>query len=476
MTKDVEKFPTKTCRVSGRDLKSTVPEDVVDICKKLQTNNKQCYVVGGATRDLMMGKDPHDWDLTTDATPDEMEEIFSDEKILPTGIKQGTETIFRDGEGYELTTYRIEGPYSDKIRPDFVDYADNLHDDLVRRDLTINAIAYDPLSREIVTTPNDGIHDLKDKIIRAPGNPEERITEHPIRMMRACRFKSRLNFDIDPELERAITKKSRAIHTQPEEAVAKEINKILTQSEKPSVGIECLRETGLLKEIMPEFKYTIGMQQPGEYHEHDVYNHILHVLDETPNDLHVRLAALFHDIGKPSSKKWSDKKSRYMFSGHEDVSAEIAEQVMKRLKYSNKDIKRVQNLVENHMVNYSSNWSDKAIRRFINRVGEENVDELMELHKADIIGSGKKISEGLSRRQELMDRIEKIESEYGQKTFTKSDLKVDGHDIMDYMNIDPGPEISDVKNYLFDKVLENPELNNKDDLYKLMSDIKCTKK
>lgn len=470
----LKQTPTPTCRIQGKPLSSAVPEPVKQLCRILKDNDKQCYVVGGATRDLLMGEDPHDWDLTTDARPEEMENIFSPLPVVATGLKQGTMTVYNEGEGYEVTTFRIDGPYRDKIRPEWIEYADNLEDDLERRDLSVNAIAYDPLTDTIFTSPGDGIDDLKKRLIRAPGDPAKRFDEHPIRLLRACRFKSRLQFDMDPETEQAMKELANLIDSQPREAIGKEIQKILTQSDKPSIGFDCLRDSGILAIILPELQATVGVEQPGEYHEHDVYGHIMAVLDATPRDNEdVRWSALFHDMGKPPMQKWVEEKGRYMFIGHEDVSADMAKHIMMDLGFSKKKAEKVANLVQNHMFQYDPSWGPKGLRKFVKKVGEENLEDLWLLNTADIIGSGKMMEEGLAKQTELRERLHSLKEKEGKVEFSENDLAINGYVIMDFLDIPPGPQIRQVKEYLFDKVLEDPTLNNESDLKRLMTEIRC---
>ena len=462
------------CTLDGHTLQTAIPNPVKDICRMLRDNGKECYIVGGATRDLLMGEEPKDWDLTTNARPDEMPEIFKPLHVIPTGEKHGTMTVMKDGEGYEVTTYRVDGPYTDKIRPDYIEFADSLQEDLQRRDLSINAIAYEPLDDRIVTTPNDGIHDLKARIIRAPGDPAARFAEHPIRLIRACRFQSRLGFDLDPATERALEENAELIRTQPDEAIGLELEKLLLQSERPSIGIECLRRAGILKIIWPELDATYGVEQPGQFHKYDVYKHTMEAMDATPKDnVDVRWALAWHDTGKPIVREWVEEKDRYMFIGHEDVSAELAKSGMRRLGFSNKKADKVASLAKHHMIHYSDEWTDKAVRKFVGKVGEENLEDLFLVKAGDIIGSGTDTDAGMAKCDRLRARIDSLRTESGKAEFGEKDLAVNGHDIMEHMGLEPGPQIREIKAYLLDKVLGDPGLNTKRDLYRLMDQIEC---
>lgn len=450
--------------VMNEVLAEMVENEVIEICKMLKENGKECYLVGGATRDILMGLEPKDWDITTDATPDEVQKIFKNEKVIPTGIEHGTVTVLKGGEPFEITTFRTEGKYSDGRHPDYVKFTRSIQEDLQRRDLTINAIALDPLNGRIVTTPNDGLSDIRNRVIRAVGDPAERFREDGLRPLRVCRFASRLAFDIDEATKEAIKENLDVLDNISAERIRDEIMSILKQSEKPSIGFECLRETGLLDKVLPELVQAVGVEQTPQHHNKDVYYHTLAAVDSIPKDQYmVRLAALFHDVGKPRKKTVVDGRIRFI--GHDEESARMTVEIMERLKFSGDEIKQVHNLVKNHMVNYSGDWTDKAVRKFVNAVGEESVPDLIRLAKADTLAT--KHTE-VNDLESLEDRIRLLREQTGKAGFTARDLAVNGSDVMQYLNIPPSPEVGKIINSLVDKVMEDPSLNTKENLFRMM--------
>jgi len=471
----VEKELDSECYIGDERLINLIDEAVVSLCKELRDEGKQCFLVGGATRDLLMGQKPKDWDLTTDATPEEMMKIFKNERVVPSGIKHGTITVIKDNEPYEITTFRTEGRYSDGRRPDYVAFTPSLEEDLKRRDLTINAIAYDPIGHKIVTTPNDGIHDLRNRVIKAVGDPGERFREDGLRPMRVCRFASRLNFDVSDATLKAIEENVDVIDNISSERIRDELIGIL-KSDKPSVGLECLRSTGLLKKVLPELDDLYGLEQTPQYHKYDVYWHTLHGLDSIPKEnLAARVAFLFHDTGKKPARAWSERKQRYAFSGHEELSATLTEEIMTRLKFSKAEIDKAKAIVANHMMHDTSEWSDKAVRKLVNRVGEENVEDLLIMHEGDLRGKGRDITKELDNLKNLRERLKRLKEETGKAGFTSRDLAITGYDVMEYLDLSPSPEVGKAINHLTEKVMEDPSLNTKESLYALMNQMKCRK-
>jgi poly(A) polymerase/tRNA nucleotidyltransferase (CCA-adding enzyme) len=435
------------------------PKDLINIIKTIKHAGFKCYIVGGGVRDLLLGLKPKVWDLTTDATPKQITKLFK--KVVPTGIKFGTVTVLINKVPYEITTFRSDERYVDGRHPSKVTFSNDLKKDLSRRDFTINAIAYDPTTRELVDIFG-GQKDLKAKLIRAVGNPVERFREDGLRPVRACRFAAKLNFKIEDRTLKAIPKCLNVAKKVSMERVHDELMRML-EADKPSIGIDLMRKSGLLKIYIPELLKGIGVKQPKPFHKDDVYWHSLYTCDAVSKDKPIlRLAALLHDIAKPRCK------AGMTFYDHEAKGTKMAYGIMKRLKFSNAHIDYVMNLIKNHMFNYSSEWSDAAIRRFIRRVGSRYLDDLFELRVADIKAMGRKVESGHPRQ--LRNRINKILRE--QNALHIKDMKVDGNDVMKVLGIKPGPKVGEVLGKLLEKVLDDPELNTKPKLLELIREYK----
>ncbi len=426
------------------------------IIRELKAHGFQAYLVGGCVRDSLLGKEPEEWDITTNAKPDEVVKLF--QKVIPTGIEYGTVTVLLPEGQYEVTTFRSDERYVDGRHPSNVKFTDDIHKDLSRRDFTINALAYDPEKDRLIDDFN-GQKDLKDKLIRTVGNPLERFSEDGLRPVRACRFAAGLEFEIEKETFAAISQTLEVVKKVAPERIHDELVKMLS-ADKPSIGLELMRKSGLLRLILPELEDCYGVEQPPKYHKYDVYWHSLYSCDAAPKDNYVlRLAALLHDIGKPKCKV------DFTFYNHDKAGIEMAGEMLKRLKFSNDDIKKVTNLIGNHMFDYSSEWSDAAVRRFIRRIGGvENVKDLFALRQSDARAMEQEIgSEYLS---ELQTRIDKIIAE--ENALHIKDLKIDGKDVMDTLKIGPGPRVGQVLNDLLEKVLDDPKLNDRETLLKLI--------
>lgn len=436
-----------------------LPKGVIYIVETLQKSGFKAYVVGGSIRDLLIGIPVYDWDITTDAIPDLVSSLFK--KVIPTGVEYGTVTVMLDDGAYEVTTFRSDENYSDGRRPDKVSFTKDIRDDLSRRDFTMNAIAYDPLSKELID-PFNGRADIKAKLVRAVGDPEKRLGEDGLRSLRACRFAAKLGFEIEEKALSAISKTLDVFGKVAPERVHDEIMKMM-MADKPSVGFEYMRKTGLLKLIMPELEAGLGVEQPKPFHVHDVYYHNIYACDSAPKELPlVRLAALLHDISKPECKKDGT------FYDHDIQGSDSAEAILKRLKFSNDDIEDVANLVRNHMFNYTPEWSDSAVRRFIKRVGIDNLEDLFLLRIADMKAMEKEINS--SYLKDLKDRIKwVIEAE---DALDVSDLKINGKQVMQVLGCGPGPKIGEVLNGLLEKVLDDPSLNEKDRLIEMVKQYK----
>lgn len=452
-----------------------IPSDLKKVSEIFHRNGHSVYLVGGAVRDMLMRKEVHDYDLATDATPEQVMKIFK--KVIPTGIQHGTVTILIFGMQLETTTFRTEADYSDGRHPDKVEYARTIEEDLSRRDFTMNAIAAD-LRTGKIKDPFHGRRDIRKKIIRTVGNSTERFTEDGLRPVRAIRFAGQLGFKIDDETFKAfadedVIRKTKSISI---ERFHDEFCKIM-KSPKPSVSLKLLEDTGLLNIFIPEFTPCRNCLQKDErgFHEFDVADHNFYACDGAPKDnLIVRLAAFYHDIGKPEAKTVEivNGNEHIHFHGHDSISEKKCIESMTNLKFSNNEIKQVSHLVKNHMFFYEPNWTDSAVRRFIIRVGMENLDNLILLRLADIHGMHNVPalpgSPSWNNLVELKERIADLAKQ--NSALSLKDLKVNGNDLMN-AGIPKGSAIGKILNELFETVTDSPEMNDKDKLLKLAINI-----
>ena len=440
-----------------------IPAPIKEIARILNMEGFQCFLVGGSVRDSIMGFTPNEYDIATNAKPEDVQRIFK--YTIPTGIKHGTILVILDDMHVEITTFRSDGNYSDGRHPDKVEYTASIEDDLPRRDLTINAMAYNVLDGTLIDM-FDGMKDIKNKIIRSVGNPYERFTEDGLRIMRAIRFATKLNFNIEKETFEAICHSTGMLTSIAYERIREEFNGILI-SDNPFRGVELLRKTGILALIMPELMQGFGVSQ-NRFHKYDVYYHILHTIQAVESleteelTLLVRLAALFHDIAKPMVQKKVSKQEEPVYYNHEVVGANVAKKIMKRLKYSNAEIDFVTLLVRQHMFYYQDEWTDGAVRRFMKAVGIENIKPLLKLREADRLGSGNRKDKESKAIPKLLARIDKIIEE--ENAITVKDLKINGNDLMKEFNLKPGPIVGKILNYLLDLILDEPSLNDKEKL------------
>ena len=441
-----------------------------------EKNGFKAYLVGGAVRDMFMNKPASDWDVATDATPEQVIAAFK--KVIPTGIAHGTVTVHFMGEEIEVTTFRIEQGYSDGRHPDKVSFASDIEEDLSRRDFTMNAIAVSLKDGSIVD-PFNGKSDIKNKIIRSVGNPLERFNEDGLRPIRAIRFASQLGFEIESETLKAISNENilQKTSTVSIERFRDELIKLL-KSPKPSVGLKLLENTNIMKLFLPELlegRNCIQNDIRG-YHVFDVLDHNFYSCDGAPaNKINVRLAALLHDIGKPASKvvRITDNGEIYNFFNHEKYSESIARKLLVKLRFSNNEINNVCHLIANHMFHYEESWSDAAVRRFVVRIKPENIEDLIDLRLADMYGKYNmpiqiKESQACDLLIQLQDRIKKIQEE--NSAFTLKSLAVSGKDLMD-VGIPSGKTIGNILNSLLETVLDDPNQNNKDILLNIAKNL-----
>lgn len=432
------------------------------IINKLENNNFKAYLVGGAVRNKILGLDAFDYDITTNALPEDIESIFP--KTIPTGKKFGTITVIHNNNSYEITTFRNDGIYSDGRRPDSVSFSTELIEDLKRRDFTINALCID--SNEKLIDYFNGIEDIKSKVIRCIGNPDERFTEDALRMMRAVRFMTQLKFTMDEDTRMSIIKNNSLIKRVSVERIREELNKILL-SDKPSDGIRALVDTGLMEQIIPEFMDIIGFNQHNPYHDKDVFEHTMEVLDNTKAKLNLRLSALFHDISKPECFT-QDESGRGHFFNHEVKSSERAKSIMERLKYPNDLIEDVRVLIRYHLLK-SVDMKDKGVKRYINNVGIERLDDMFSLNIADIKGKSK-IADiaGFERLEVLREKCRNIIER--KEPLSRKDLEINGNDL-EALGIEKGHIYTEILNKALDLVLEFPEKNNKEELIKYVQGL-----
>ena len=441
-----------------------------------EKNGFKAYLVGGAVRDMFMNKPASDWDVATDATPEQVIAAFK--KVIPTGIAHGTVTVHFMGEEIEVTTFRVEQGYSDGRHPDKVSFASDIEEDLSRRDFTMNAIAVSLKDGSIVD-PFNGKSDIKNKIIRSVGNPLERFNEDGLRPIRAIRFASQLGFEIESETLKAISNENilQKTSTVSIERFRDELIKLL-KSPKPSVGLKLLENTNIMKLFLPELlegRNCIQNDIRG-YHVFDVLDHNFYSCDGAPaNKINVRLAALLHDIGKPASKvvRITDNGEIYNFFNHEKYSESIARKLLVKLRFSNNEINNVCHLIANHMFHYEESWSDAAVRRFVVRIKPENIEDLIDLRLADMYGKYNmpiqiKESQACDLLIQLQDRIKKIQEE--NSAFTLKSLAVSGKDLMD-VGIPSGKTIGNILNSLLETVLDDPNQNNKDILLNIAKNL-----
>ena len=461
-----------------------IPSYVTHVTQALEKAGFQAYIVGGCVRDLLIGRTPKDWDVTTNATPEQIIPLF--EKTVYEN-KFGTVAVvfenynishisrdtFDDSVTYEtdpidtqthiveVTPYRTETTYSDSRHPDQVAFSTKIEDDLMRRDFTINAMAYSLLDGSLIDLYK-GQNDLKDKILRTVGEANDRFNEDALRMLRAVRFGVQLGFGISHETMLGIQTNADLIQKVSFERIRDEFDKIILSPE-PAVGIGMLQKFGLLKHFIPELEEGIGCEQKGE-HIYDVYEHLLHALQHAADkgwSLEIRLAALFHDIGKPRTRRWDGTKAggkgKYTFFGHEVVGARMTQKIMERLKFPKKVTDLVVSLVRQHMF-----FSDteaitlSAVRRVVIKVGKENIWTLMNIRECDRVGMKKKeMPYRLRKYHAMIEEVLRDPISVGQ-------LVIDGKVLMDELRMKPGPRMGWMLHALLEEVLDDPEKNTRE--------------
>ncbi|HEX8591638.1 MAG TPA: HD domain-containing protein [Candidatus Paceibacterota bacterium] len=434
-----------------------VPNEVSNVTAKLRDAGFEAYLVGGCVRDLILGRDPKDWDVTTNAKPQEIQRVFP-ESFYENDF--GTVGIKTDSRAprlavIEVTPYRTEAGYSDKRRPDTVIFGNSLEEDLARRDFSINALAFDDSKGHIVD-PYAGQKDMELKVLRTVGDPETRFEEDALRLMRAVRFVAELGFALDANTAKALQEKASNLGHISKERIRDEFVRIL-MSDQPMLALGLARQLGLLELIVPDLIRGIGIDQ-NQAHSYTVFEHNLRALQHAADkgwDLDTRISALFHDISKPETRRWSDEKNDWTFHGHEVVGSRVTKRALQDLRFSRETIEKVSKLVRWHMF-----FSDpdqitlSAVRRMIRNVGEENIWDLLNLRICDRIGTGRPKEQPFRFRKYKAMVEEALRDPISVKM-----LKIDGNILMNQLHVQPGPRIGWVLSALLEEVLEDPTKN-----------------
>lgn len=441
-------------------MRFNIPDYVEKILDTLHQNGYDAFIVGGAVRDMIMDKNPSDYDVNTNALPDDIERVFKDYRTLNIGKRFGTVVVVQEEGFVEVTTFRTDGEYLDGRRPEQVFFSDELKEDLSRRDFTINAMAYN--SNGGLIDYFGGVDDIEKRIIRTVGNARDRFSEDYLRILRAVRFATQLEFEIDKETKQACRLYGKNLLNISGERIAVELFKTLL-SNKPSYGIRLIKELEIIYILLPELTNSIGFNQHNPHHDKDVFEHSLCVLDGVKPILHLRLAALFHDIGKPYTFMLDEDGVGY-FHGHQQVSSKIAWDILLRLKTSNKLIKKTTILIEKHITTHDD-LGEKGIKRLLSKLGEEDIFCLLELQKVDRLCSSDK-----AEIDDLMNRKDKIKQILNNsQVYEKKQLAISGSDVIQLGYIQ-GKIIGEILDYLFEIVLEDPEKNNRENLIEIVKD------
>ena len=421
-----------------------IPEFVIFILNRLRSADHQAYIVGGAVRDAFLKRTITDWDVATSAPRDKIRTIFWDTKQF--ALKHDTVTLVHKDHHFEVTTFRGEEK--------------GLLSDLSHRDFTINAMAFG-LNNDQVIDPYGGESDIDKRVIRAVGNPEARFREDPLRLLRGIRFATELRFRIDERTIRGLGSIASLLSSVAPERIREELMKILV-APKPSRTFNIMVRTGLLKEFLPELLEGY-LKRQNQYHRYTIFKHILETVDHVRPEPVLRLTALLHDIAKPRTR--IKREGKWSFYGHEKESALLAEEILNRLKFSKEVIKKVTNLIQHHMIGYDSGWSDGAVRRLIRRVGAEQINDLLVFRRADLLAHGL-----TDQKFELTSELEmRVNEQIRHKApIRRQDLAVDGNVVMEITGLSPGSEVRRTLTHLNEKVLDHPELNNREDLVALL--------
>ncbi len=443
-------------------MKFEIPAGAGYILQMLAAAGHEGYLVGGCVRDLLRGVEPHDWDICTSALPEETEKCFAGRRILGTGLKHGTVTVLVEGEPYEITTYRREGPYSDRRRPDYVRFVPDLAEDLARRDFTMNAIAMDLDGN--LRDPFGGAEDIRAGLIRCVGEPDPRFQEDGLRVMRALRFAAVFGYEIEAHTARAIHENRAMLDRVAAERINAELRKLLAGKDAGNV----LRQyPDVFCQFWPQLGPLVTLEQHNPWHCRGGWEHTIHSVEAAPADVALRLAMLLHDIGKPACKS-TDEQGVDHFYGHPAVSARLADEMLQALKFDSKTRERVVLLVKRHDVPLPP--TGPAIRRWLSRLGPEAFFQLLEVKRADNMGQNlEKVRGRLAELGEIRAQAERILAE--KQCLTLKDLAVNGRDVI-AAGIEPGPEVGQVLKGLLKRILDGEIQNQRNALLKGINSIK----
>lgn len=434
-----------------------LPEDVKLIINIIEAAGFEAYAVGGCVRDSLLGREPNDWDITTNAKPGQIKQLFH--RTIDTGIEHGTVSVLIHGETYEITTYRIDGEYEDSRHPKQVEFTTKLVEDLKRRDFTINAMAYN--EKTGVVDEFGGIDDLRNGIIRCVGNPRERFDEDALRIMRAVRFAAQLGYDIEDNTKEAIAEFAVRLRNISAERINVELTKLLVSSNPGYIRIAI--ETGIMDIILPEVSVLMDITQNNPHHCYTVGEHIIHSVENIEADKVLRYAMLFHDIGKGSTKYTTDDGIDH-FRGHALISADMTRKICQRLKFDNDTTSKVIKLVENHDLYVESD--EKHVRRVMNRLGSDMFPMLLKVKRADFTAQSE------YKRDEKKAEADKLQMLYDeivkrQDCVTIKELAICGADLIKN-GYEQGPLIGETLNRLLERVMDDPTLNTREKLMELI--------
>ena len=440
-----------------------IPKEISQITEVLENASFEAYIVGGCVRDLLINKTPKDWDITTNAKPEDIKRLFENTFY---NNDYGTVGVVNENtkeeslKVVEVTPYRLESEYSDARRPDYVEFSDSIEHDLHRRDFTINAMARSVSKRHLIDLYK-GQEDLKKGIVRAVGDPDIRFGEDALRILRAIRISAELGFEIEEKTKNSIKKDAKMLEKIAKERIRDEFVRII-MSDRPMEAIELTRELGVLQFIAPELEEGIGIEQ-NKAHAFTVWEHSLRAIKYSADKkypLEIRLSALFHDIGKPATRRWSSEKNDWTFHGHDVVGEKMTKRILERLKFSKKQIEKIVKLVRWHLFfSDTEQITLSAVRRMVRNVGEENIWGLMDVRESDRIGMGRPKANPYRLR-----KYKSMVEEALRDPISVKMLKIDGDKIMEVIQETPGPKIGYILHAILEEVLENPKLNTIEEL------------
>ena len=439
-------------------IRVVMPQKVADIINELNSAGYEAYAVGGCVRDSILGRKPNDWDITTSAMPEEVKAIFR--RTVDTGIKHGTVTVLLGDDSFEVTTFRVDGEYTDHRHPEEVSFTRNLEEDLLRRDFTINAMAYS--DKTGIVDLYGGLQDIENKVIKAVGDPDARFDEDALRIMRAVRFAAQLDFTIEEKTKEAIGRHTEFLKEVSAERIETELTKLIT-SAHPEKLIDAY-ELGITAVILPEFDNTMGVPQNNPYHKYDVGHHIIAVTQNVPPTKIMRYTALFHDICKPECRT-TDERGIDHFKMHAVLGADKAREIMRRLKMDNDSIHAVSRLIYWHDYGIKGDVTKRSLRRMMSKLGAENFPDYLAIRRADMAGQSD------FRKEEKDEIYRNIEALYNEiiaegDCLSVKDLAINGGDIMKF-GIPAGPKIGEILTYLLERVMDEPSLNTHEQLLSL---------